>query len=276
MIMTFICSPSCGWGKSNSYLDSLDFKNLNFHEVQKTRKSIIKFYKDTEKAIPADKEKFVFLDILDNKLHAADGDTCFFGGWESREMSGKCKAPWKYGSDYTPCGDGMFRCNPLLFGKGQDGHGSCLKTEGSYQNLTSKCDNQTQSDLNSTLQHFSQNPKKLQEIVISIKNYCSNKKDTEACKGLESRLSKIKKRSEEIRSIEANRIVQNNVNSNKAHGILKACQKHYESENEGFWSSMVKSERNIINGISNNFSLCKRNRNNIISTSFEEIEESLE
>lgn len=240
----------------------------DFHEIQEVRKAVIKFYSDVEDAIPADQEKFVFTEMFGFKLYAADGDVCFFGGWESKEMGGRCKVPWKYGSKpYSACGSSTkFRCNPQIFGSGADGKGICVDTGGTYAGLTNKCNDQTKSNpenLDTALGNFLKDPKKLEDLFNNIKKFCTRwqgekKSKYDACESLEDRLLAINDRAQKLKGKAIADIPVQSAKKNKALGILDACQKHYEKENAGFWASMVKSERNIISGISDSFARCKQ------------------
>lgn len=86
---------------------------------------------------------YYFLDMMISTANAnsADSDdTCFFGGWPSIRVSGRCRTPWKfssptsiYGATYDRnhyCGHrNMFRCNPIFFGPG-DGRNRFERNNG--------------------------------------------------------------------------------------------------------------------------------------------------
>jgi hypothetical protein len=79
---------------------------------------------------------------------------CNFGGWMSLiDKDGNCLPPWKsivreddgiadFGQTYTrkySCGGkDLFRCNPLVFGPGDDGKGPCVSTNDKDANQATK------------------------------------------------------------------------------------------------------------------------------------------
>jgi hypothetical protein len=78
-----------------------------------------------------------------SKAHANE-NFCIYGGWPSVMQAGSCLAPWSsavvstqehlgpvYNRDYTCGGDGLFRCNPLVFGGPEENPhaGFCVETD---------------------------------------------------------------------------------------------------------------------------------------------------
>ncbi len=76
---------------------------------------------------------------------------CHFGGWVTARYKGKCLFPWDrrvreneeydiFGPKYrNSCGGKeLFRCNPLVFGPGDDEKGWCVHTDDSDPNLSTR------------------------------------------------------------------------------------------------------------------------------------------
>lgn len=100
-----------------------------------------------------------FLDFFIVKSYAnteAAVDRCNFGGWISTlDNMNQCEPPWRrsvrdnprllvfgdtYTREYSCGGANLFRCNPLIFGLGEDGKGICASTDDSDSNeSTNSC-----------------------------------------------------------------------------------------------------------------------------------------
>jgi len=138
---------------------------------------------------------------------------CNYGGWMSFfDKEGNCLPPWKsivreddgiadYGHPYTSkysCGaNGLFRCNPLVFGPGESGKGHCVSTNDKDPNAATKAclekmDFEARQD---HIQRLSENPEahaKYIGVAAETIRFCK-KSDAEYCDELESILTKSTK-----------------------------------------------------------------------------------
>ena len=124
---------------------------------------------------------------------------CFFGGWPSRTLGGYCQSPWKnsddkelmglgstYDSNHYCGGANLFRCNPLLFGPGEDSKGTCIEFK-KVSEISSKCYDKSRDQVGKLYKAFNENPeyrKNYLATVSAMKNFCSSWKDYPACKVL--------------------------------------------------------------------------------------------
>ncbi len=90
------------------------------------------------------------LDLLFDQAFASINDpsiVCQFGGWMTHIENGECLPPWSrsvrndpeldiFGENYrNSCGGAnLFRCNPVIFGPGDDEKGICTTTDDSDPN----------------------------------------------------------------------------------------------------------------------------------------------
>lgn len=131
--------------------------------------------------------KLYFLEsILDSAYASIDDPTiyCHFGGWMTTIKNSKCQAPWSrsvrnnaeleiFGKKYrNSCGGAnLFRCNPLIFGPGDDGKGICTTTDDSDPRLsTSSCIDDFLAQPNSLEAHVESlidNPEKLSQYLAT-------------------------------------------------------------------------------------------------------------
>ncbi|MBC97529.1 MAG: hypothetical protein CME63_07250 [Halobacteriovoraceae bacterium] len=114
-----------------------------------------------------------FIDLFLPSTFANDPTLyCHFGGWmATMDNDENCMLPWSrwvrgdaemetFGATYEhSCGGAnLFRCNPLIFGPGEDGKGICTTTDDSDPNLsTSSC-----------LEDFMQTPDALENKVNEL------------------------------------------------------------------------------------------------------------
>ncbi len=128
---------------------------------------------------------FYLLENLFNSAYATIEDPtifCNFGGWMTNIKNGKCVAPWSrsvrdnpemeiFGEGYkNSCGGAnLFRCNPIIFGPGDDGKGICTTTDDSDPNLaTSSCIDDFLKDHVAGMDHLislQEDPKKLSAYI---------------------------------------------------------------------------------------------------------------
>jgi uncharacterized membrane protein YphA (DoxX/SURF4 family) len=211
-------------GSSASVLNSQDIRELNFNQLQKLRYSYIQFLYGVEKDYPDEVSSLFDSWGIMKSAYANDGTLCFFGGWPSKYEGKYCRAPWKRKDDqlvkqyggYQPssaCGaPDEFRCNPTLFGKpsgekngvqevngvqvnfspakNQDA-GYCVKTNGTYKNLTQKCEQASRDSINDVINSYEENPEELDKFTKAIADFCKMKPDYDACDDLAKRVKDI-------------------------------------------------------------------------------------
>jgi hypothetical protein len=135
--------------------------------------------------------------MLVNEAYAVEkGQICFYGGWPSRMVGGKCQAPWKnkgdtelkklgatYTSEYNCGGVNLFRCNPMLFGPGKSGKGICISFK-KVSEITNKCYAESRDQIERLYESFKTNPlfrKNYIATVTAMITFCANRKTYPAC-----------------------------------------------------------------------------------------------
>lgn len=206
-------------------LNREDYKSLSYNKLLKLRKSYIEFVKQVEKDHPAKVSKAFFdFDLIQN-AYAGNPELCFFGGWPSKFEGRYCRSPWKKKDDamvkdyggYTPesaCGaSDEFRCNPVLFGSPVTGRsgmqevrgvnvnfspnkngntpGYCVKTGGSYVELTQKCEKASRESIDDLVALYKEDPTQIDKFTQAIKTFCESKPGYDACDDLAKRIKDI-------------------------------------------------------------------------------------
>ena len=164
---------------------------------------------------------FSLRNLLQFNVFAASRNLCFFGGWPSYKRRGLCKEPWKFNTDSSfgmsydrnhYCGhDDMFRCNPILFGKGdgensQDNNGSgmsagkCInfkKNGGSIKTVTKQCYEETQDNLDSLYELYAEDEnyrEKFNKLKEEMTLFCTENSRYSACDYLLDRITTLENR----------------------------------------------------------------------------------
>lgn len=241
---------------------NIDFNKLNYHKVQTLYFAILSFHKTIGKDFKNEKQRSVFFKYyqsLIDEAYASDGEMCFFGGWPSELVNGICKHPRTHGigdwrgsdSSYSQCsGSNTFRCNPLLFGPGDNGKGMCLTLPNGYEGLTEKCEKASNSpeNIDKIFNNFLDKPELLKGLLEDASKFCGldaarNKFDHAlTCSALDTRMNLIvqKFRDEEVAA--KSRIPAVSKEVNKALGLLDACEKSYKDD-----AGWLGSQREILN-----------------------------
>ena len=119
---------------------------------------------------------------------------CNFGGWMSTfDRNGECQAPWRrtvrddsrletFGPTYTrrfSCGGAnLFRCNPNVFGPGEDGRGLCVTANDSDpQSSTQACLDvfYSETNLRAFIENLAEDPEKFSKylgLVAETLRFC--------------------------------------------------------------------------------------------------------
>lgn len=145
------------------------------------------------------------INIFIDQAHASsDEDSsirCNFGGWMSiLNEQAECVPPWKksvrsnprlevFGDTYTrdySCGGGkLFRCNPVLFGPGEDGKGICATANDSDpSDSTNACMNSFLSEeggIRKLIDDLQSDPEKLSSylaIVTETLRFCQEEEES--------------------------------------------------------------------------------------------------
>lgn len=254
----------------------IDYRNLNYHQVQTVYNTLLRFYKTVEKNSKLEKDKTVFLKVFNEIIkdaYASDGASCFFGGWPSElTSSGICKHPKTHGisnwagekTSYQECpGVSTFRCSPLLFGPGADGSGICLETNGSFEGLTGRCESHPEYDKEKVYQKLLDKPELLERLVQatgvngSSGGFCNQPVAKEradhvaTCNALGLVLDETGAKFARQNEFEVQNFVEDNRKVNKAIGILDACEREYKGQEK-----LLGSNRQILSVVANS-SFCK-------------------
>lgn len=132
--------------------------------------------------------------------YASQGRVCIYGGWASyQDRQGRCNAPWnysqsdpllQYGPTYSPnhyCGgDKLFRCNPILFGPGDDGKGRCVEFESNSE-ISHKCYQASRPHFNQIYSLYRSDPEfrdKYKQLLLLMIGHCRSYRDYQACHAL--------------------------------------------------------------------------------------------
>ena len=139
-----------------------------------------------------------YFNFLINEVTAKNYEAiCFYGGWPSRILNGKCQSPWKnsddselkklgntYDSSHFCGGRNLFRCNPLLFGPGEDSKGICVKFENAAD-ISTICYDKSADQIEKIYKSFKENPefrKNYLATVAAMKNFCTAWNSYPACR----------------------------------------------------------------------------------------------
>ena len=210
--------------KDPAGLKAKDFSALSFNRLQSLRKSYIEFLKHAQTRLYG-QESFQSQEFKDSGnytvytfwqniylAHAGEAELCFFGGWPSRMSGAYCQAPWKHRGDdevknFGPvysqevfCGErDLFRCNPVLFGEGEK---TCVRMEGTYANLTDKCEAASADNVEALVEGIKNNPHKARQMekfnqaIFGEEGFCStfkakHNKEYDACDNLRNRINAL-------------------------------------------------------------------------------------
>ncbi len=174
------------------YLSNMDKVYASFNRTQRIqfhknflnileRETLKTEYEQKKIKVYTSYQSLDFLNLwVDSAQASLDDPTifCNFGGWVTNIEASKCLAPWSrsvkndpeldiFGDHYAhSCGGAnLFRCNPLVFGPGDDGKGFCVSTDDSDPNLsTTACMEEFLKDpkaVDSLIDDLEANPKKL-------------------------------------------------------------------------------------------------------------------
>lgn len=223
----------------------------NYHYVQKAQKIIHTYLLESEKE---NQVVVMEMPLLSNAI-AAENDKCFFAGWESILKNGKCENPVTGNKSVKACsGKDQFRCNPTIFGGGPDG--DCISGGKNLNSITKNCVEHAKKYDSDILNDYLKNPTKLANLISSIKNSCQSK-NTTSCKNLSARLKDLDSKFKSATELSLDDF-KKHYNMNQSLGVMDSCQEKYQKDNEGFFASMVASDRNIIEGVEDNFYKCNR------------------
>jgi hypothetical protein len=198
--------------KEMKALRSDEISQISYTRLQKIHIAYIEFFIEHEENLlkgkgPRAKKETTFNDYWRDLLiqsayaFAPNGTICFFGGWPSRVLNSSCQRPWTQkndskiqvlGSYHQACGaNHLFRCNPVLFGKNEDGQGFCINTQGSFNNLTERCERETRAQRPKVIEAWQEDPSQLQALSEEIKNFCDSYEKYDACDDLAKVIEEI-------------------------------------------------------------------------------------
>lgn len=139
-------------------------------------------------------------DLFISKAYAHSGEVCLYGGWPSfMSQDNKCVAPWNhaqnstlmnYGPTYSQnhfCGgENYFRCNPVLFGPGQDGRGHCVQFSNNEE-ISHKCYQQGKQNIEQLFELYKSDEEfkeKYQQLVVLMIGFCEENTHYTSCHAL--------------------------------------------------------------------------------------------
>lgn len=168
-----------------------------------------------------------------------------------------------YAPDEACTGSDRFRCNPALFGTpsliemreydeimkvdgvevytdsmtnrlSQEGSyknkGFCINTNGSFNNLTEKCEKATRDNIEALAAFYKENPEKLSAFSQVVEAFCGENNKYDACDALNKRISDIQNKQngivEKIEEKQTKEIVASN-----GEDLLSRCNQLMEESN---------------------------------------------
>jgi hypothetical protein len=166
-----------------------EVSNFSFNQLQAIRFSYVRFLKESEKDLLKNKSASYKFKLIDSAYAAIkeDGDLCFFGGWESTIVNGRCAKP-PLGFSAANCEPGQFECNPSLF-PSSPGKGACTEVKPGFANLTDDCDSKTSVAIPDLKKNM--NSDELSKMSGKIKQFCDKNPSYDACANLATRLKNI-------------------------------------------------------------------------------------
>ncbi|MGI4992805.1 hypothetical protein ACRXCV_09260 [Halobacteriovorax sp. GFR7] len=232
-------------------LSKPDYKNLL--TLQYYHNSIVDFHENIENARKY-KNRYTFQFLID-EAYAASSD-CFLAGHKSTLVSGKCQIPRKISCEKSFFGNRILkvRCNPLLFGPGQDGRGACVNARQKGSNRsnfgTAACKNSaSEYTTPQIVKDLLSDEKKMQafdKLASEVEEFCRHNVADAACIAQKERIAKIKDSVAKAKENQEGLEKGVGLGLSKGVGILSRCEKDYRAEAEdNTLGTFFMSSRNI-------------------------------
>ena len=228
-----------------------EYKNLL--TLQYYHNSIVDFHENIENARKY-KNRYTFQFLIE-EAYAASSD-CFLAGHKSTLVSGKCQIPRKISCEKSFFGNRILkvRCNPLLFGPGQDGRGACVNARQKGSNSsnfgTSACKNSaSEYTTPQIVKDLLSDDKKMQafdKLASEVEEFCRHNVADAACIAQKERIAKIKDSVAKAKENQEGVEKGVSLGLSKGVGILSRCEKDYRAEAEdNMLGTFFMSSRNI-------------------------------
>lgn len=187
------------WSKS---LDAQAFETLSGQQKVEVLKAYHIFFRQLKiEDLPAEKKASLFKSLNLIGLAHADGNyDCFYAGWPSRRVGGKCTHPSRgnsaYSSQSSGCRSNQLLCQPVLFG---DNLCANVITQSQRNNAYAQCESIFQSSgrsLSSVAQSL--NTPELagaaNEVFSSVETICRTgfQASFDMCRNLRARVEEIR------------------------------------------------------------------------------------
>jgi hypothetical protein len=116
--MKFLILLSLTICSSSFAISHKDYVKLPRDQREKVVKVYQDFLADYSKTIElSSAQKFTLPDFIES-AHATGEANCFFAGWPSQRVNGKCSTPSSSSFQRETCSQGQMPCQPMLFGRG--------------------------------------------------------------------------------------------------------------------------------------------------------------
>ncbi|EPZ50951.1 hypothetical protein M902_3048 [Bacteriovorax sp. BAL6_X] len=234
-------------------LDLTRPEHKNFLTLQYYHNSIVDFHENIENARKY-KNRYTFQFLIDD-AYAASND-CFLAGHKSTLANGKCQIPRKISCEKSFFGNRILkvRCNPLLFGPGQDGQGACVNARQKGRNSsnfgTSACKNSaSEYTTPQIVKDLLSDEKKMEafdNLASQVEEFCRHNVADAACIAQKERIAKIKDSVAKAKENQEGLEKGIGLGLSKGVGILSRCEKDYRAEAEdNTLGTFFMSSRNI-------------------------------
>ncbi|POB14422.1 hypothetical protein [Halobacteriovorax sp. DA5] len=225
----------------------------NFITLQYYHNSIVDFHEKIENARKY-KNRYTFQFLIE-EAYAASSE-CFLAGHKSTLVNGKCQIPKSISCETSFFGNKILklRCNPLLFGPGQDGRGACVnarqKGSSSSNFGTSACKNSaSEYTTPQIVKELLDDEKKMQafdDLASQVEEFCRDNMADASCLEQKDRIAKIKESVAKAKENQEGIEKGVGLGLSKGVGILSRCEKDYRAQAEdNTLGTFFMSSRNI-------------------------------
>ena len=182
-----------------STLTSNAVQKMSISQLVALRAAYVEFLKTLETKTPNKVASLFSFSFLDS-AEAVSGKICFFGGWESTVVSGKCTRPPDGAGFSGNCGAGEFECEPGLFPSDAAGtQGVCVSSQPKkhFAGLTDSCFDASSANIDAYLAQIKTDATRaanFAKLSQKIHTFCVDNKNQntyDACTKLSSRISTL-------------------------------------------------------------------------------------
>ena len=232
---------------TTAYTLDLKREKPNFLELQDYHRSIVAFYEVSENRKFKNNSKYTFLNLIEDAYAASD--KCFLAGHLLSKSGSNCRPTANIACKTSGSRVQSIRCNPSLYGNGQNGRGLCIKV-AARNRVVESCSEADMSlttpEIVKSLIEDSSKMKAFEDTAAIVESYCKDNAGEEACIDQSGRIKKIRDDIEKARvNYEAVSKGQS-LGKAKSAGILDQCEKTYRNEAEdNLFGSFFMSRRNI-------------------------------